>query len=53
MLGHANSQVTLTRYAKYIKTDKKRRATFLDDEFSSNKLDKNLTATNLRFKKVS
>jgi integrase len=53
MLGHANSQVTLTRYAKYIKTDKKRRATFLDDEFSSSKLDKNLTATNLRFKKVS
>ncbi len=29
MLGHRNSNITLSTYAKYIKNDKKKRGTFL------------------------
>lgn len=37
MLGHANSTMTLTRYARYIKRDGKRRATFLENEINTKK----------------
>jgi integrase len=30
MLGHKNLQMTLSKYAKFIKTNKVKRATFLD-----------------------
>jgi integrase len=33
MLGHTNTEMTLRKYAKYIKNEKKRRAIFLDKEF--------------------
>ena len=32
MLGHSHSEMTLRKYAKYIKNDKKKRATFLTNE---------------------
>ena len=32
MLGHSHSEMTLRKYAKYIKNDKKKRATFLTKE---------------------
>ena len=51
MLGHSNLQVTLTVYAKFIKTNKVKRATFLDN-FSLETAQ--TTAQNeLEFKKVS
>jgi hypothetical protein len=31
MLGHKNSNITLSTYAKYIKSDKKTRASFLTE----------------------
>lgn len=31
MLGHKNSNITLSTYAKYIKNDKKKRGSFLLD----------------------
>ena len=31
MLGHTDSTMTLSRYAKYVKRDDKKRATFLED----------------------
>lgn len=37
MLGHANSTMTLTRYARYIKRDGKREATFLENEINTKK----------------
>ena len=50
MLGHKNLQVTLTVYAKFIKTNKVKRATFLDN-FSETA---QTTAQNeIEFKKVS
>lgn len=34
MLGHSNMQTTLTRYAKFIKSDKTKRATFLENFYT-------------------
>ena len=48
MLGHTDSTMTLSRYARYIKRDDKRRATFLE-----NKSVPNDTETTPSFKKVS
>ena len=31
MLGHKDSTTTLSKYSRYIKRDKKKRATFLDN----------------------
>jgi integrase len=54
MLGHANAQMTLSVYANYIKSDKKRRATFLDTEYiPSQKVNKNCTPLKLKGQKVS
>jgi len=48
MLGHADPSMTLSKYARYIKRDKKKRAQFLNDSLT-------LNGTNLApgFKKVS
>jgi len=35
MLGHTDSTMTLSRYARYIKRDDKRRATFLENKSGS------------------
>lgn len=35
MLGHSHSEMTLRKYAKYIKNETKRRATFLDNKIVS------------------
>ncbi len=32
MLGHVDSTMTLSRYARYIKRDDKKRATFLENK---------------------
>lgn len=34
MLGHKDSTTTLTRYARYMKREGKKRATFLNDTFA-------------------
>ena len=48
MLGHADASMTLSRYARYIKRDKKKRAQFLKKSMALN--DTNLTPS---FTKVS
>jgi integrase len=35
MLGHAHPDMTLRKYAKYVKNNKKKRATFLENEINS------------------
>ena len=52
MLGHANLQVTLTVYAKFIKTKKVVRASFLENSFD-NKTAKTTAINNSEIKKVS
>jgi len=48
MLGHTTPDMTLNKYSKFIKTEKVKRATFLDD-FSA---DNNCTKTaHLKFSK--
>ena len=42
MLGHSELATTLKFYTKYIPDDKKKRATFLDDECTNNVQDLNL-----------
>jgi integrase len=39
MLGHTDSTMTLSRYARYIKRDDKKRATFLNESMSLNDTD--------------
>ena len=36
MLGHTDSTMTLSRYAKYIKRDEKKRASFLEKRVALN-----------------
>ena len=48
MLGHKDSTTTLSKYSRYIKRDKKKRATFLD-----NKMFQSVTKLAPTFKKVA
>ena len=48
MLGHKDSTTTLSKYSRYIKRDKKKRATFLD-----NKMFQSVTELAPTFKKVA
>ncbi len=52
MLGHKNLQITLSIYAKFIKSKKVRRATFLEDE-NEEKTARTTARNKLEFKKVS
>ena len=46
MLGHTNSTMTLSKYARYIKRDDKKRATFLDKKVPLN--DTETTPNNIK-----